>query len=287
MEIAIADEVQVEAFKYPTRPGESRLQRLLTCDAPDGLAFRLIRSRYQGGDKSFQTPRHHHAFQQIRFAESGTMNFAPDQDIPEGDIAYFPRGTYYGPQVRDRGVGLTVQFGFDLEMHGGKYALDVYRQGVEKLRELGDVGNGTFTDRDPVTGQMRIRDTWEAATELTSGREFRIPDGGYDAAILMHPQAYDYFEAAPGIEIKHLGAFYDHPGPQADVRISTVRLSQGGVHSLGPDRAQLAWTTAAGLKVQGRTYPQLTCLYSPRGEIVELSAEGEVEVYLVEFPRLD
>jgi hypothetical protein len=287
MEIAIADEVQVEEFKYPTRPGMSRLQRVLTCEAPDGLAFRLIRSRYLGGSNAFETPRHHHAFQQIRFAESGTMNFAPDQDIPQGEIAYFPRGTFYGPQRRDEGVGLTVQFGFDLEMHGGKEALDVYRHGVERLRLLGTVGNGTFTDTDPDTGEQRTRDTWEAATELTSGKKFSIPTEGYASAILMHPQAYAYYDASPGVEVKHLGAFYDHAGPNADVRISVIRISPGGEYRLSAERAQLTWTTMSGLQIDGQTYPELTCLYSPREEDVVLSAAEPVEVFLVEFPRLD
>lgn len=286
MEIAIAQEVQVEERKYPTRPGLTRTQPLLTCEGEDGFSFRLIRSQYQGGDKAFETPRHHHAFQQIRFAEKDALNFAPDQNIPEGDIAFFPRGAYYGPQIRDQGVGLTIQFGFGDEMLGGKDALHVYRAGVEKLRTLGEVGNGTFTDIDPETGEKRVRDTWEAVAEIVTGKKFSIPPEGYQAPILMHAQAFSYYQAAPGVEIKHLGGFFDHSGPEADVRISMVRLSDGGSHSLGADRAQLAWSLSAGLEIDGRTYPELTFLYSSLGEAVVLSSRSGVEIHVVEFPRM-
>ena len=287
VEIVIADEVQTEERKYPTRPGLTRTQPLLSCEAPDGLCFRLVRSRYQGGDKAFETPRHHHTFQQIRFSESGTLNFAPGQDIAEGDIAYFPRAAYYGPQMRDHGIGLTVQFGFGNEMLGGKDALQVYYRGVEKLRTLGKVGNGTFTDTDPVTGEERIRDTWQAVAEETTGEKFVFPPERYAGPILMHPREYNYYEVGPGVEVKHLGKFYDHSGPNGDVRISMIRFSGGGAQRLGSDRTQLAWTTSPGLLVDARTYPELTCLYSPRGEEVTISGTNGVEVYLVEFPRLD
>ena len=286
MEIAIAGEVQVEERKYPTRPGLTRTQPLLSCEGEDGLSFRLIRSQYQGGGNAFETPRHHHAFQQIRFAERGSLNYAPEQNIAEGDIAFFPRGAYYGPQVRDHGVGLTVQFGVGVEMLGGKDSLNVYRAGVEKLRTIGDVCNGTFTEIDSATGERRERDTWEAVTEVVTGKPFRIPPEGYDAPILMHAGAFGYYQAAPGVEMKRLGSFFDHHGPQADVRISMLRLSEGGEHRLGADRAQLAWSVAAGLRIDDRAYPELTCLYSPLGEEAVLSGVEPFEVHVIEFPRL-
>ena len=287
MEIVIADEVQTDQRKYPTRPGLTRTQPLMSCEAPDGLSFRLVRSLYQGGDNAFETPRHHHMFQQIRFAEDGLLNFAPGHDISKGDIAYFPRGTYYGPQKRDHGIGLTVQFGFGHEMLGGKDALRVYAEGVERLRAFGTVGNGVFIDTDPVTGQERVRDTWQAVTEEITGEKFDFPAEGYAAPILMHPAAYEYYQAAPWVEIKCFGSFYDHPGPQADVRLSMLRLSDGGTYRLGTERAQLAWALPTGLAIDGRAYPERTCVYSPRDEDTVLSAAGSVEVYLVEFPRLD
>lgn len=39
---------------------------------------------------------------QIRWAYTGSVNHAPDRDIPAWDVAYFPRGVFYGAQHTDR-----------------------------------------------------------------------------------------------------------------------------------------------------------------------------------------
>ena len=286
MEIAAVNEVHSEWRADVTRKGKTPRKWLLVEEAEDGLSFRLVRSEYQPGDDAFETPRHHHAFQQIRWAERGALNFAPEQYVSEGEIAYFPRGTYYGPQRRDSGVGITLQFGFGREMLGGKNASATYRAGVEKLKARGRIEGGLFVDIDPETGQERRRDPAEAVAEEITGESYRIPSEGYAAPILMHPDAFVYYQAGAGVELKHLGSFYDHAGPNADVIISVLRLSAGGVHKLGGERAQVAWSTGA-LLIGGRNYPDLTCLYSPRSEEIEISSSGTSEIYLVELPRLD
>ena len=262
MDIAIAEEVQTQSDDHggKVRAGVVLRKWLLNGEAEDGLRYRFFRSQYQEGDDAFQSPRHHHGFQQIRWTESGSVNFAPGQDIEKGDIAYFPRGAFYGPQMKDNGVGLLLQFGFESELPRSKF----------EMRH-----------------EMRAPDTVkDEAKDQTATRPPIVP-GGYDAAILMHPSAYDYYEAGPGVGIKQLGDFYDHSGPNADVRIGMVQLSNGGVHRLSAERAQLVWSISAGLQIEGRTYPELTCLYSPRDEEVAISGVDAVEVYVVEFPRLD
>jgi hypothetical protein len=262
MEIAIAEEVQTQADDHAgnVRAGVVLRKWLLSGEAKDGLRFRFFRSKYQDGDDAFQSPRHHHGFQQIRWTESGSINFAPGQDIAEGDIAYFPRGAFYGPQVKDSGIGLLLQFGFGAELPRSKY---------EMHREMHASGEG------------------EEGAEKDATSKPVIPVEGYDGTILMHPRAYTYFDLAPGVGIKHLGDFYDHSCPNADVRISMIQLSEGGTHRLGAERAQLVWSIAPGLQIEGRIYPELTCLYSPRDEQVALTGFNDVEAYIVEFPRLD
>ena len=286
MEIVIADEVQKDTRPENTRSGSTPRQWLMTAEGRDGLGFRVVRSEYQAGEDAFQTPRHHHAFQQIRWAQSGSLNFAPGQDVEEGDIAYFPRGTYYGPQLRDHGVGLTLQFGFGVEMLGGKDASKVYREGVLKLRTLGRIEDGVFIDTDPETGAERRRDPAEAVAEEVTGQKFTIPTEGYASPILMHPKAYDYYALSEGVEIKHLGGFFDHPGPNADLRISMLRLSDGGAYRLAPDRAQLVWSVSPGLRLDDRVCPEITTVYSPLDEDATIAGQDGVEAYLIEFPTL-
>jgi hypothetical protein len=284
MDIAIAEEVQTQADDHESsvRNGVVLRKWLLSGEAPDGLAFRLFRSKYQEGEKAFQSPRHHHGFQQIRWAESGSINYAPDQDIPEGDIAYFPRGAYYGPQLKDKGVSLLLQYGFGPELSRGRDPLRRSREG----RDRADTDSGRTVEIQS-TGATVGSDVAERVAPEVVGATYEVPPEGYEAAILMHPQAFDYYEVGPGIEIKHLGGFYDHSGPNADVRISMIRLSDGGVYTLGGERAQLAWTTSPGLQIAERTYPELTTLYSPRDEETTIAGIDGVEIYLIEFPRLD
>lgn len=275
-----------------SRAGSFVGQRLLDDDAPDGLNFIFLRNQFfLKGDDAFRTPRHRHTFAQIKFVEKGSSNFAPDQFIYPGDICYFPRAAYYGPQLKDDGTSMGVQFGFNGQHQKGKVWEGYRAEALARLRARGTLADGIFTETDPATGQVREQDGVEAIYEeqyrMHTTKKFTVAPAGYAAPILMHPEAFPYFQAAPGVELKHLGQFYDQPGPNGDVRISMVRLSDGGVHQLSSERAQLAWTVAAGLQIDGRTYPELTSFYCPLGEPASISGVGGVEVYLVEFPRLD
>ena len=287
MEIAIAKDVQAEEREDPTREGLIKRKWLLTGGAEDGLNFRLFRSQYQEGEKAFQSPRHHHAFQQIRWAESGSINFGPDQFIAEGDIAYFPRGAKYGPQLKDQGVSWLLQFGFGAELPGGKSAMDRYRADIEKLKGRGRIEDGIFVDIDPSTGNERRRNPAEVLAEDEAGTRAAVRPERYAAPILMHTRAFDYYTVAPGVEMKRLGCFFDHCGPNSDVRISMLRFAKKTTFSLAPERAQLLWNTSGSLEVHGHAYPALTCLYSPRGEQLSLSTPDGFEAITIEFPHLD
>ena len=162
-----------------------------------------------------------------------------------------------------------MQYGFgDDYPTGGKDWREKYRDATRALRLKGEFRDGLFIDTDPDTGEVRTRDGLEAAHEEYAGRRLPIPAAGYDAPILMHPGAFGYYEAEPGVEVKPLGRFFDYPGPNADVRISVLRLSGAGTFALGPERGQVAWSVSPGLRIDGRTYPDLTCLYSPLDEDV-------------------
>lgn len=294
MDVAIISEIPTRVQGKDgasSRPGGMIGQHLLSDDAPDGLNFRFVRNQFQPGERAFRSPRHHHAFQQIRFSEKGDLNYAPGKYIPEGDVAYFPRGTYYGPQVKDVGISVALQFGFGGEHQGGKKWERYREEAMARLNARGTFEDGVYIEVDPATGHKEqryaVQALYEAQYEQHTNMKFVVPAERYEEPILMHPKAFDYYQAGPGVEIKHLGRFFDQTGPNADVRISMARLSYGGVHLLGAERAQLVWTKSAGLYMDGRTYPELTCVYNPRGKDLEIASENGIEVYIVEFPRLD
>ncbi|KAJ5993138.1 hypothetical protein N7451_008862 [Penicillium sp. IBT 35674x] len=279
------------------RTGGTVRQTLLTDSTADGLNFRFIRSQYQGGDAAFESPRHHHAFQQIRFTEAGSVNYAPGHDIPQGDIAYFPRGVYYGPQRKDHGTGLLLQLGFHGEHQSGPHWTRHRAAALEHLIARGRLDGGIYYERDEDTGQEMARDANHALYEeqyfAQTGQKFSIPCEGYAEPILMHPAAFEYYPAADGVRIKQLGHFFDHPGPNADIRIGVVELADRASYVFAPDRAQIAWTLDAGLWVEGTMYGKLTCLYSPRDEALTVCADTTaadhklIEMYVLDLPRLD
>jgi hypothetical protein len=294
VEVVVADEVPVQQRNQAAsiRPGKGIRQSLLRDDAPDGLSFTVSRNTWLPGPDAATSPRHHHAFQQIRWTEAGAVNFGPDQYVLAGDIAYFPKGAYYGPQNRESGTVVTVQFGFNGEKQHGSAMWDKYQaEALERLRARGTFQDGLFIEIDSETGERRVSDSvqalYEEQYEAHTGEKFVVPAEGYDAAILMHPKAFEYYETSPGTEVRNMGRFFDHAGPDADVRFSMLRLTDGGSHAFGPERAQIAWSISAGLRIAGRAYPRHTWIYSPRNETLQISGVDGMELHVVEFPRLD
>ena len=275
------------------RGGTVERQHIFTDSAEDGLNFRLFISRYMGGEGAFESPRHHHGFQQIRWSESGTVNYAPDGNIPEGDLAYFPRGAYYGPQVKDAGVSLLLQFGFGAEL--SVRSVESYRRGdhitqlrtnIEKVQTRGRIENGVFIDVDPETREERRRDAGEVLAR-EEGRALEIPHARYESAVLIHPGAFEYHQISQGLDMRRLGYFFDQSGPNGDLRLHQARLYEGGSLKLGSDRAQIAWSISDGLMIANEPKPRLTFLYSPRGEEAFVEGVDGVELLIIEFPRLD
>jgi hypothetical protein len=294
MDIAVVAETPVLPKPADNReggrpPSDAEHRALLGDVARDDLRFRFVRTQENvTGGRASLYPRHHHGFQQIRWTEFGAVNYAPGQDIAAGELAYFPKAAWYGPQKKEHGAQLLLQYGFGDDFPtGGKDWRRKYGEATRALRLKGEFADGLFIDLDPATGERRVRDGVHALHEEYAGKTLTIPAEGYGAPILMRPAAFSYYAAGEGVERKPLGSFFDYPGPNADVRISMLRLSGQGVFELEPERAQVAWTVGPGIRIEGRTYPALTCFYSPRDEAVALTCEEAVEVFIVELPRLD
>lgn len=275
--------------------GESEGRRTLSEVAPDDLRFHLGRGIHREGKAPFRAPRHHHAFQQIRWCDSGRKNFAPGQHLEAGDVAYFPKGAYYGPEIKHGAyTGWSTQFGFGDQHQLGPDWQAFRRQARADLRARGVFENGRYTPIDPATGEHGaeidgVEAVYAETVRLKSqGRErYVIPAEGYHAPIVMHTAAFEYYPTAPGLEIKRLGCFYDHPGDNGDTRITMVRLNQGGVFTLSAERNQIGMTTSTGLRVNDsdRAYPIHTSYYSPIGETAELRGTNNTELFVVELPR--
>lgn len=293
MKVVVASDVEV---KDPNnginlRTGSIDSQRIFVDDAADGLNFWFVRNSFsKPGADAFKTPRHNHPFAQIKFVEKGSSNISPGRYIEEGEIAYFPRAAYYGPQEKDNCISFGMQFGFDGQHQRGERWESRRADAMARLSQRGRFEDGMFIGTDPETGREVRQDSigalYQERMRLVTNRELVVDPAGYDSVILMQPSAFPYFCVAPGVEKKELGRFYDQPGPNGDVSIAVVRLTDGGSYALDPDRAQVGWAVQAGLEIDAVAHPPLTCFYSARGEAGVLKGQG-VEVYLVTFPRRD
>ena len=128
--------VDVDANQFANhREGEITFRRLLQGDPdrPDNFEWSIVRT-----GEDYVTPRHHHNFSQLHFVLEGTHEWAPDKLIPTGAVAYFPEGTFYGPQHGHGGLLLGLQYG---EASGsGFMSYDRLAEGNKRLAE----GNGRF-----------------------------------------------------------------------------------------------------------------------------------------------
>jgi hypothetical protein len=298
MQIAVAANVPAyEQGKEPSRSGHhprkggSLGQCLLQDDAPDGLNFRMLRTQFFDGEKTFTSPRHRHAFPQIRFGEQGVLNFAPGANIEAGDLCFFPRAAYYGPQLKDQGVSIALQYGFDGEHQEGPVWRKYRDQALQQLRARGRFEEGLFISTDPKTGAAQTLDAvfalHQEQYQLHTGKSFDYRPCAYEGPILLHPAAFAYYPVGPGVEMKQLGRFFDHKGPNGDTRIAMTRLTNGAEYRLGDDRAQIVWSRNSGMRLDGEAYPELTFAYSRRGEVSVVSGPEAIEIYTIVFPRLD
>lgn len=108
-------------------------------------------------DVSFKSPRHRHNFDQLRFSLTGATNIGPKRNLEEGDLAYFPEGTYYGPQNQEE-VGkdsLTMVIQFGGPSGNGYMSMRQLNDGVDKLEAEGRLEGCVFTRNVPETDSRK------------------------------------------------------------------------------------------------------------------------------------
>jgi hypothetical protein len=248
------------------------LKILLTGEAGGGVNYTLALTLYGQGEKTFRTPRHHHTFEQIRFAITGDSNYARGKDIPEGWVGFFPEGAFYGPQTVEGGEILLLQYG------PGYLTEEQKRRGQEEMTAAGTFHDGIYTTTDPRTGKPHNQDAVEALWEHIHGEPLRYPSPRYPEPILMNPDAFQWVSRRPGVQERPLGRFGER-----DVCISFVRL-EGGQYPLTDERSQLAFTTSGRTVVNGETCPARSALWSEVGEQTALGADSTAEALVIGLP---
>ena len=181
--------------------------RVMVEGTPGELDNFQISYGQMGGD--FNSPRHRHNFEQIRYQLEGVLDYGRDGKLVQGMVGYFPEGVYYGPQSQDPSINCkTIVLQFGGASGSGYLSQAEVKAGMEELKSEGEFKDGVFRRRADVEGKRNL-DGYQAIWEHVNDRPMIYPKARYPQPIFMDPATYDWVpvEGAPGVSEKLLGVF--------------------------------------------------------------------------------
>jgi hypothetical protein len=204
------------------RGGAREFKTLLMGEDGSPDNYRAVLSRQSG---PVDIPRHRHNFDQLRFnLEGDGQNYGPDRWIHPGELAYFPEGTPYGPEVSSSNrFGITFQFGG--ASGSGFLGSSHTKTAMEEMKAFGVFEKGIFKRTGELAeGERRNQDAFEAIWEYVNKRKLEYPKPRYDDPILIRPANFTWHAQAgqPGYSIKRLGTFSER-----STELSMLRVEAG------------------------------------------------------------
>jgi mannose-6-phosphate isomerase-like protein (cupin superfamily) len=219
-----------------------------------------LRFGYDQIGDGFYTPRHHHNFDQFRYVVSGQMNMAKDMDLHQGECAYFPEGTYYGPLTQKGPVGLLVM---QFPGPNGSYRIrdSEKKIAMEELKAAGGFFEDGIYKLHTPDGRKINKDSYEAVWEHHMGRPIAYAAPRYSTPVVMRPKGFRWMPDAkrPGVQVKHLGAFNEYGTSVALWRIAPGTVMASEVLSAPQVRSVVSGSTF----YEGRELGHLACYYIP------------------------
>ena len=237
--------------------------------------YRLVLTRNDG---RYQSPRHHHNFDQVRFCLEGKLNIAPGVDIEAGDAGYFPEGAHYGPQ--DDGdtkrLSLTLQCGG--ASGSGYMSSEQLKQGHSELSQRGKFEGGAFHFAD----SRRKQDSYEAIWEHVFQRKMVYPAPRYPGPILFKTANFAWWPVARGAQRKLLGTFTER-GTQLEI----VRIEPNGSLALGAPNAEILVFVLRGTGSCGQEIlKQYSAVRIQPGETATINGTEPMEAFVITLPLL-
>jgi hypothetical protein len=233
-----------------------------------------------GGD--FNSPRHRHNFEQIRYQLEGVLDYGRDGRLVAGMVGYFPEGVYYGPQSQDPSVNCkTIVLQFGGASGSGYLSQTEVKAGMEELRQFGEFIDGVFRRRAGVEGKRNL-DGYQAIWEHVNGRPTAYPKPRYPRPIFVDPANYQWVpvEGQPGVCEKLIGVFTERRSEAAFFRLEAdASLSARG-------RGVYVVTRGAGT-FGGARMRALTAVHLENGETVTCTAREPTELLHFGLPNLD
>lgn len=202
MEVVQSDAMEWQEPRNTHRKGSIAFKRMITGTpgSPDNFHWTLVRV-----GAGYFTPRHRHNYDQVRVGLSGRTSISPGVWLKEGQVGFFPEGTYYGPQENtEEGIVLALQGGG--ASGGGFLAMEQLREGRALLEKEGDFKGGVFR-RSGASGP-RNQDGYEAVWEKITGRKISYEPARYETPIMMNPENFAWKAGSDdGVLRRRLGAF--------------------------------------------------------------------------------
>jgi len=239
-------------------------------------------------DPSFKSPRHRHNFDQVRFALTGSTNIGPKRNLEPGDLAYFPEGTYYGPQdqeeVGKQSLTMVIQFGGP--SGNGYMSMGQHDENARQLRAHGDFEGGVYKRHSPAADGCKNQDAYEAIWEHHSGRPIEYQRPRFMDPIHFREPHFEWLPLAgnPGVATKDIGSF-----TEKGVKVSFVQLKPGASHTLAAQPQQQLLFVRAGTGQFGNKageWMEHTAVDISPGEAVAMTATTLTEAMVLVFPRV-
>ncbi|HEY5411090.1 MAG TPA: hypothetical protein VIJ94_10235 [Caulobacteraceae bacterium] len=239
--------------------------------SPDNFVWVLAN---EGSD--YYSPRHRHAWDQVRLCLEGSIPISRDLRIDEGEVGYFPEGVPYGPQEGgpDR-LTLVLQVGGASGL--GYLSARQLREARAALAEEGVFEGGVFR-RTQGEGKANL-DAYEALWRHATGRPIDYPKPRYKTPILMRPGAFAWRAAPgfPGVRVKRLASFAER-----GLELELLALDKGSVWRFAPSpQRRLALIRSGEGRCESTSYEALTAVRLEPGEAAALSAAAASEIFVI------
>lgn len=286
MKVVHGAEIPYTSSGLKHRPGAPLFKYLLLGEENTLSNYFLTLARQE----SFYSPRHHHNFEQFRYAYKGDITLGEGDDwlLREGQVAYFPEGAWYGPQNDGDDVKevLVLQFGGPSGQGYLSYAQLRSIQDEMNEKNVGRFEGGKFISADDPD---RAIDGYEALWEYKNGRKLEYPVARYRHPLLLDTEVFpwrkivDYSgsdrtgsgSGSVGDE-KPLGVFSD-----GSVSVRFVRVENGTLKLPSKDAIQLLFVCSGSGKVNEQDVREQSTVELLPGERPSLSAgEGEGMILL-------
>ena len=145
--------------------------RIMVEGEPGALDNFQLSFGQMGGD--FNSPRHRHNFEQIRYQLEGVLDYGRDGKLTAGMVGYFPEAVYYGPQSQDPNIPCkTIVLQFGGASGSGYLSQAEVQAGMQALKREGEFKDGVFRRRADVEGKRNVdgyQAIWEHAQRSAHG----------------------------------------------------------------------------------------------------------------------